>query len=218
MPSQMRIAALIETLDGLESSRNHFTVQRSAYPLSSRNFSLLEAQFLSERRLFDEAIAVLDSELIQKPNDIEILYRKAMIGGEAGRFNILEKALSRILEIDPDNADALNSLGYTLADKTDRYQEAYELVSKALSIRPDDPAFIDSMGWIHYRLNNLEQAISFLTKAFSLLKDDEIAAHLGEVLWMAGRKNEALEVWKNGLELEPGSQVLSNVKEKFQLE
>ena len=141
-----------------------------------------------------------------------------MIGGESGRINILEKALSRILEIDPDNADALNSLGYTLADKTDRFQEAFELVSKALSIRPDDPAFIDSMGWVHYRLNNFEQAISFLTKALSLLKDDEIAAHLGEVLWMAGRKNEALEVWKNGLELEPESQVLSNVKEKFKLE
>ena len=108
-------------------------------------------------------------------------------------------------------------MGYTLADKTDRFQEAFELVSKALSIRPDDPAFIDSMGWIHYRLNNLEQAISFLTKALSLLKDDEIAAHLGEVLWMAGRKNEALEVLKNGLELEPGSQILSDVKEKFQL-
>ena len=218
MPSQMRIASLIETLDGLESSRNHFTVQRSVYPLSSRNFSLIEAQFLSERSLFNEAIAVLDSELVAKPNDIGILYRKAMIGGEAGRINILEKALSRILEIDPDNADALNSLGYTLADKTDRFQEAFELVSKALSIRPDDPAFIDSMGWIHYRLNNLEQAISFLTKALSLLKDDEIAAHLGEVLWMAGRKNEALEVWKNGIELEPESQVLSNVIEKFQLE
>ena len=125
---------------------------------------------------------------------------------------------SRILEIDPDNADALNSLGYTLADKTDRFQEAFELVSKALSIRPKDPAIIDSMGWVHYRLNNLEQAISFLTKALSLLKDDEIAAHLGEVLWMAGRKNEALEVWENGLELEPESQVLSKVKEKFQLE
>ena len=218
MPAQMRIASLIETLDGIESSRNHFTVQRSLYPLSSRNFSLLEAQFLSERRLFNEAIAVLDSELVQKPNDIAILYRKAMIGGESGKIDILEKALSRILEIDPDNADALNSLGYTLADKTDRFQEAFELVSKALSIRPDDPAFIDSMGWIHYRLNNLEQAISFLTKALSLLKDDEIAAHLGEVLWMAGRKNEALEVWENGLELEPESQVLSKVKEKFQLE
>jgi len=218
MASQMRIASLIETLEGLESSRNHFTEQRSAYPLSSRNFSLLEAQFLSERKLFNEAIGVLDSELDSKPNDIGILYRKALIGGEAGRFNILEKALTRILEIEPDNADALNSLGYTLADKTDRYQEAFELVSKALSIRPDDPAFIDSMGWVHYRLNNLEQAISYLTKALSLLKDDEIAAHLGEALWMSGRKSEALEVWKNGLKLDSESRVLRNAKEKFQPE
>ena len=141
-----------------------------------------------------------------------------MLGEEAGKLDILEEALNRILEIDPENADALNSLGYTLADKTDRYQEAFELVSKALSIRPNDPAFIDSMGWVHYRLDNLEEAILYLTKALSLLKDDEIAAHLGEVLWMAGRKTEELEVLKNGLELEPECQVLSNVKEKFQLE
>ena len=105
-----------------------------------------------------------------------------------------------------------------LADKTDRYQEAFELVSKALSIRPNDPAFIDSMGWVYYRLNNLEQAIFYLAKALSLLKDDEIAAHLGEALWMAGRKSEALKVWKKGLELEPGSSILSNTKEKFQPE
>ena len=141
-----------------------------------------------------------------------------MIGGEAGKIDILEKALSRILEIDPDNADALNSLGYTLADKTDRYQEAFELVKKALSIRPEDPAFIDSMGWVYYRLNNLEKAILYLSKALSLLQDDEIAAHLGEALWMAGRKSEALEVWENGLEIEPSSTFLSNVKKKFQKE
>ena len=218
MPSQMRIGYLIENLEGLESSRSHFSAQRSAYPPIAKNFSLLEAQFLSERGLFDEAIAVLDSELVEKPDDTEMLYSKAMIGGAAGKITILENALSRILEIDPDNADALNSLGYTLADKTDRYQEAFELVSKALSIRPNDPAFIDSMGWVYYRLNNLEQAIFYLAKALSLLKDDEIAAHLGEALWMAGRKSEALKVWKKGLELEPGSSILSNTKEKFQPE
>ena len=218
MPSQMRIVSLIEILEGFESSRTHLNMQRSVYPSISRNFSLLEAQFLSERRLFDDAIEVLDSELDSKPDDIELLYRKAMIGGEAGKIDILERALSRILEIDPDNADALNSLGYTLADKTDRYQEAFELVKRALSIRPEDPAFIDSMGWVYYRLNNLEKAIWYLSKALSLLQDDEIAAHLGEALWMAGRKSEALEVWENGLEIEPSSTFLSNVKKKFHKE
>ena len=105
-----------------------------------------------------------------------------------------------------------------MADKTDRYQEAFELVKKALLIRPNDPAFIDSMGWVYYRLNNLEKAILYLSKALSLVKDDEIAAHLGEALWMAGRKSEALEVWENGLEIEPSSPYLSKVKEKFQKE
>ncbi len=218
MPSQMRIVSLIEILEGFESSRTHLSMQRSAYPSLSRNFSLLEAQVLSERRLFNEAIEVLDSELDSKPDDIELLYRKAMVGGEAGKIDILERALGRILEIDPDNADALNSLGYTLADKTNRYQEAFKLVEKALSIRPNDPAFIDSMGWVYYRLNNLEKAILYLSKALSLLKDDEIAAHLGEALWMAGRESEALEVWENGLEIEPSSPFLSKVKKKFQRE
>ena len=91
MPSQMRIVSLIETLEGFESSRTHFNMQRSVYPSISRNFSLLEAQFLSERRLFDEAIEVLDSELDSKPDDIELLYKKAMIGGEAGKKRYFRK-------------------------------------------------------------------------------------------------------------------------------
>ncbi|MEX2365480.1 MAG: tetratricopeptide repeat protein, partial [Pseudohongiellaceae bacterium] len=139
----------------------------------------------------------------------------AMTGEKFGRLDILESDLKKILEIDPDNADALNALGYTLADKTDRYQEALDLIQRALEIKPDEAAFIDSLGWVMYRLKNFDRAIELLRQALEMLPNDEVAAHLGEVLWMAGEKAEASKVWDKALELKPDSEILQRVIKRF---
>ncbi len=215
MNAQFRIASLLKSLEGLESARNHFISLRNRFPSSTKPFSVLESQFLSGLELYEEAIYVLDQELSTTPDDVEILYRKAMIAGQKGSLEILEDSLLRILEIDPDNADALNSLGYTLADKTNRYDEAFDFIEKALSIRPDDPAFIDSMGWVQYRLNNLDAAISYLRKALALFQNDEVAAHLGEVLWVSGQKTEALRIWEEALGVDPFSSILIEVLKRY---
>ena len=117
----------------------------------------------------------------------------------------MERDLRIVLEQDPDNADALNALGYTLADRNERLDEAFSLVARALKLRPDSPAIMDSMGWVLYRQGDLVQAASYLRKALDLSDDDEIAAHLGEVLWMKGQREDAQAVWREALVHTPDS-------------
>ena len=138
-----------------------------------------------------------------------------MAGEKIGRLDILERDLGQIIANDPDNADALNALGYTLTDQTDRHEEALELIERALAIKPDEAAFIDSLGWVHYRLKNFDLAIQHLRRALELFQNDEVAAHLGEALWVIGNTEEAREVWNKALELAPESEILLEVIEKF---
>ena len=109
----------------------------------------------------------------------------------------------------------MNALGYSLADQTDRYAEALALIQRALQIKPQEAAFIDSLGWVQYRLQNYEEAVILLRRALALFENDEVAAHLGEVLWMLGEQAEALEIWNKALELVPDSGPLNQVIERF---
>ncbi len=127
------------------------------------------------------------------------------------QLNILERDLKKIIPLEPENADALNALGYSLTDQTDRHDEALMLIKKALTIKPNEAAFIDSMGWVMYRLKNLDEAVKYLRRALEMLPNDEVAAHLGEVLWMLGEKLEARGVWNKALELTPESNILERV-------
>jgi Flp pilus assembly protein TadD len=129
----------------------------------------------------------------------------------------MEQDLRQILSNDPDNATALNALGYSLAILTDRLNEARALVSKALQLRPDDPAIQDSYGWIAYRLGDLELAENYLSKAFSQSKDHEIAAHLGEVLWRLGQREQAISVWQQGLSNDPSSTIIIDTLQRLQV-
>ena len=119
-----------------------------------------------------------------------------------------ESDLRKLISMEPDNAHAYNALGYTLADQTDRYQEALELIEKALELKPNDPFIMDSMGWVQYRLGNHQLAIDYLERAFDIREDAEIAAHLGEVLWIVGDRQRAEAVWNRALEQAPANDVL----------
>jgi len=99
----------------------------------------------------------------------------------------------------------MNALGYTLTDRTDRHLEALDLITRALEIKPNEAAFIDSIGWAHYRLKNYAKAIEYLRRALGMFPNDEVAAHLGEVLWVNGEQDDAMRVWQNGLEIAPES-------------
>mgnify|MGYP003969139785 FL=1 len=120
-----------------------------------------------------------------------------------------------ILKTEPDNAHALNALGFTLADRTNRIKEAYEFLKRAMQIKPEDPAFIDSFGWVNYRMGNYDEAIRLLKKALSQVEDGEIAAHLGEVLWVTGKQNEALGIWNRALKKSPKDRNILKTMKRF---
>ena len=125
-----------------------------------------------------------------------------------------EADLRKILVIEPDSVAALNALGYTLADRTDRYQEALELINRARAADPDNAAIIDSYGWVLYRLGRPEDALGELRRAFALQKDAEIGAHLGEVLWVLGKREEARKYFEQAREIDPDNRALQRALEK----
>lgn len=218
IPAQARIASLLAN-DGLwEEARAHLDNLRTQKPEHRQQLILIEAQLLADRGQEQEALDFLEPILQQDPENIELLYYRAMTGQRFGQLDILEADLRRVIELDPENADALNALGYTLTDQTNRHEEALVLIEKALAIKPDEAAFIDSLGWVQYRLNNFEKALTYLRQAYEMFQNDEIAAHLGEVLWVAGDKNKANQVWQEALKLTPESEILKNVMQRFRIE
>jgi Flp pilus assembly protein TadD len=131
-----------------------------------------------------------------------------MAAEKLDKLDVLEADLRRVIQLRPDDAQAYNALGYTLADRTDRLAEAVGLLDKALALSPEDPFILDSVGWAHYRSGNLAKAQEFLERAYKVRQDPEIAAHLGEVLWARGMRDEAGLLWQSSLESNPRNEVL----------
>lgn len=177
---------------------------------------LLEAQVLSRQNLLAEALTPLHQGLAQHPESTKLLYARAMLFTQLDDLARAEADFKKIFELAPDHAAALNAFGYTLADRTDRLEEAYKYIREAYRLAPDDPAVIDSLGWIEYRRGNHEAAIKNLRNAMELMPDPEIAAHLGEVLWVVGNKKEAQQVWQRGLHLQPDSPIILNTIKRLQ--
>jgi tetratricopeptide (TPR) repeat protein len=173
-----------------------------------------EGEILAEHDRFDEAMAVYDSALADT-YDMELLYTRAMLAEKLGRLDVLEADLQTIIEREPENSQALNALGYTLADHTDRYQEAYEFIERAHALSPDDFYILDSMGWALYRLGRLTEAVDFLNRARKIKDDPEVAAHLGEVLWVMGNKDAARDIWDSALRDKPDDKRLLDVIERL---
>ncbi len=132
------------------------------------------------------------------PDDSRLLYARALFSAEHEDLASAEKDLRRVIQLKPDDAEALNALGYTLADRTERRAEALELIERAYKLKPDEPAIIDSLGWIRYRMGDLDASLKDLRRAYEKQADPEIAAHLGEVLWVRGDRDEARRVWEQG--------------------
>lgn len=176
---------------------------------------LAEEQLLRDAKQFREALDMLTSALDRFPGDKDLLYARALVAERLDMLALLETDLRAILARDPKNANALNALGYTLADRTNRYAEAQALLTQALEQKPEDPFVLDSMGWLLYRQGNNAEAIKYLKRAIAIRSDAEIAAHLGEVLWVVGERNEAESVWTRALRDTPDSEALRDVIKKF---
>ena len=215
LAAQVRIAALLADQGRLDDARAHLENQRANNPDRYNRLVMIEGQLLSERGHEAEFFELLEMVIKKQPENVELLYFRAMTGQSLGRLDVLEQDLLRVIEIDPGNADAMNALGYTLADQTDRHDEALVLIERALEIKPNEAAFIDSLGWVQYRLENYKDAVTNLRKALSLFDNDEVAAHLGEVLWVSGEQQEARNVWQKALDARPDSDILKRVIKRF---
>ncbi len=176
---------------------------------------IAKGELLRVARRYEESMEVLDTALDVVPGNNDLLYARALVAERLGRIDLLEADLNIILKTEPDNAHALNALGFTLADQTDRYEEAYDYLKRAIEIMPEDPAIIDSLGWVNYRLGNYDEAIRLLRSALSRFDDAEIAAHLGEVLWVTGAQQEARGIWQKALKTAPDNPVLLEVMQRF---
>jgi tetratricopeptide (TPR) repeat protein len=176
---------------------------------------LAKGELLRQAHRYEDSMAVFNTALEIVPGNSDLLYARALVAERLGRIDQLEADLKVILETEPDNAHALNALGFTLADQTDRIEEAYAYLKRAIEIMPEDPAIIDSLGWVYYRMGNYEEAIGLLRTALSHFDDAEIAAHLGEVLWVSGQQQEARGIWQKALKKSPDDPALQEVMQRF---
>lgn len=208
LPAQLRQAdILISHGRGTEASTK-LAAARDEQPDYAIQLFLIEAETLSANNQTNRAWDVLQQALKQYPDDLNLLYSRAMLAEKRNDLPQLEKDLRAIIAREPDNAMALNALGYTLSDRTTRYAEAKALIQQAYDINPDDPAVLDSLGWVNYRLGNLNEAERLLRQALDRFPDQEVAAHLGEVLWANGRQREARQIWAKFLKDNPESPIL----------
>jgi tetratricopeptide (TPR) repeat protein len=212
----MRRAFLHAGLGDLETGRNLLGQLRLQADDGFRSQSYqAEAQMLQDAGRRDEAMKILNQALADLPNDISIRYMRALSAVGLGQLELAESDLRTIITAQPDNAAAINALGYTLADLTDRYDEAEQLINLAYDLQPSDAAIIDSMGWISYRRGRLQEAENYLREAWQLMPNAEVAAHLGEVLWVSGKEDEARSLWELGLQMESGNEILVKTMQSF---
>jgi Flp pilus assembly protein TadD len=165
----------------------------------------------------EDAYALLQAGVERFPANPDLLYDFALIAEKTGRLDVMEKSLREVMQQAPDNHHAYNALGYSLAERNVRLTEALELIDKALKMAPGDPFIMDSMGWVQYRLGNLNAAELQLRQAYALRSDPEIAVHLGEVLWHKGQKADAQKLWREARAKDPKNDTLRNTLARLHL-
>ncbi len=213
--AQIRIAVLIAKDGKVEQARERLqSIEAKTSDVTLRVF-LAEGEILRNDKQYQTAFDLYTEALAELPENVELLYARALTAEKIDRLDVTIQDLQEIVERQPNNVQALNALGYTLVDRTDRLAEGVKLVERAYKLNTNDPAITDSMGWAYYRVGRHEEALRLLRKAFSLNKDAEIAAHLGEVLWVSGDQTGAREVWEEALRETPKHKVLLDVINRF---
>jgi tetratricopeptide (TPR) repeat protein len=208
--ARIRLANLLLRSRSLDEARASLQNAVAANVDQRVQLILTEAQLLREAGQSDSAYALLEQQLAEYQDHPDLLYDFAMAAERLNRLDVLETSLRRLIQLKPDHAQAYNALGYTFADRNIRLDEAQALLDKALSLTPDDAFIIDSVGWLQFRLGDLEKALGYLQRAFAARPDAEIAAHLGEVLWAMGRHDDANRIWDEAVSKAPTNEVLLN--------
>jgi tetratricopeptide (TPR) repeat protein len=214
---QTRRAMLLAKQGKVREARSLVQQVPERRPEDARAKLIAESQVLRDARRWPDAHAVLVSANERFPSDIELLYEQAMTAEKLSRLDEMERTLRRVIELKPDHHHAYNALGYSLAERNQRLPEARALIAKAVELAPNDPFIADSLGWVEFRLGNHAQALLHLKRAYASRPDTEIAAHLGEVLWATGERDEARRIWREGRSRDAENEVLRETLARLQV-
>ncbi|BBF87003.1 tetratricopeptide domain protein [Aquitalea magnusonii] len=216
LPAQARLAAL-----DAEAGKLDEALRRLA-PLGQGEqekvqLAMQQAELARHAKRYDLSFRILTQALESWPRSPELLYDRALVSDQLGNLGDAERDLKTLLKEKPDDPQALNALGYTLANRSNRHQEALGYIEKALKADPDNPMILDSMGWVLFKLGRSEAALKYLERAYAAMQDSEVAAHLGEVLWKLGRKQDALTLLRQSLAKDPDNEALQDALKRFHL-
>lgn len=214
MQAKVRAAQVLVRQKKLDEALARIAAARAAAPDDMR-LVVAEAQLLRNAGRHADAYAFLIKMLALHPDDPDLIYETALAAEKLEYLDVMERHLRHLIALKPDSAQGYNALGYSFADRNMRLDEAAELIDKAVSLAPDDAAILDSKGWLLFRQGKLTEALAALRQAFAKLPDGEIAAHLGEVLWTLGQRDEALAVWREAAKAHPTTEVLTATIKRF---
>ncbi|MBA6413022.1 tetratricopeptide repeat protein [Parahaliea sp. F7430] len=210
-----RLGHILLNSQRMAEAKSLFDELRQQHPNSAERLYVLESELFMRAGHSRESLQLLNRALDEQPNSSPLRYSRAILAERQGDLALMESDLRTILEREPDNATALNALGYSLANRNKRLGEAEQLIAQALALQPGEPAILDSMGWVLYRQARYSEALSFLERAFAAFPDPEVAAHLGEALWMSGDKDRARSIWRKALQKAPQHEVLLSTIQRF---
>lgn len=207
-PALARASELQARTGELNQALTHIQSLRERVPDHADKFWLLEVNLLIDQGQNAQALEAADAALEHTPDNVELRYARAMLLDSMNKTDKAEQDLRTILENQPENAVALNALGYILTVRTERFDEAQGYIEQALALDPGNPAILDSMGWVLFRQGETSKALDFLEKAWEAYPDPEVAAHYGEALWVTGHEEQARMIWEEGLDQSPDHEIL----------
>src|SRR5712664_1420353 len=215
VPARLRAASAIAKQGKLDEARAYLKRAAEDNPDQEVQLIVAEAQLLREANSNRDAFELLSQALQKDPEQPDLLYDMALTAEKLERYEQMESNLRKLIEAQPEHAHAYNALGYSFAERNTRLPEAKKLIEKALELSPEDSFIIDSMGWVLYREGNLKGAAEQLRRAYSGRPDAEIGAHLGEVLWVMGRRDDAERIWQESLKSAPENETLQKTIKRF---
>jgi len=215
LDAQVRLAVVLARQDKLPQALKTLARLDPEQATDLLRVALVRGELLRDAQHYQRAYDAYTAALTDLPNNDDLLYARAMVSESMGRVDWLENDLGTILKDDPEHVQALNAMGYTLADQTDRYIEALGYIRRAMALKPDDYYILDSMGWVQFRLGNYDSAVKYLRQALEQQQDVDIASHLGEALWVSGEHDEARRVWRQGLEFDGDTSLITQTMQRL---
>ena len=207
--------SLLEKDKQFDEASSRLSLLQAKFPKQKLRILLVQAELYSQQKQYEKAFNLLTEALVDFPDQKELLYTRALMAERVDKPDIVEADLKKILAMDPNNVEALNALGYTLLNKSNRYADAEKYLQQALRLAPDEAVIIDSYGWLQFRLGNTERALDYLQRAYDKQQENEIAAHLAEVLWALGRKDEAKKLFNKAIKGAPDDEYLRDFQRRI---